>query len=148
MVILKYIATIGIIGYFPLAPGTFSSLIALALFILLKPTPLIHIIILLIITPLSIFSSHYAEKLFNSKDSKHIVIDEFCGYFISVFLTPFSYAFSAFILFRVFDILKPFPIRKIEYILEGGVGIVADDIMAALYTNIILQIWKLFYYNP
>jgi phosphatidylglycerophosphatase A len=148
MTILKHIATIGIIGYFPLAPGTFSSLIALALFISLKPTPLIHIIILSIIVPLSIYSSHYAEKLFDIKDSKHIVIDEFCGYLISVFLVPFSYAFTAFILFRVFDILKPFPIRKIEYILEGGVGIVADDIMAGLYTNIILQIWKLFYYNP
>ncbi|MGB9715336.1 MAG: phosphatidylglycerophosphatase A [Thermodesulfovibrionales bacterium] len=147
MVILKNIATIGIIGYFPVAPGTFSSLIALALFLFLKPTPLIHIIILSIIIPLSIISSHYAEKLFEMKDSKHIVIDEFCGFFISVFLIPFSYAISAFLLFRIFDILKPFPIRKIEYLLDGGVGIVADDIMAALYTNIILQIWKLFYYN-
>ncbi len=146
--VLKYIATIGIVGYFPVAPGTFSSLIAFCLFILLKPTPLIHITILAVTIPLSIISAHHAEKLFNTRDSKHIVIDEFCGYFISVFLIPFNYALSAFLLFRFFDILKPFPIRKIEYLLEGGVGIVADDIVAALYTNIILQIWKLFYYNP
>lgn len=147
MVILKYIATMGIIGYFPVAPGTFSSLIALALFLLLKPTPLIHIIVLLVIIPLSIMSAHHAEKLFEVRDSKHIVIDEFCGYFISVFLIPFSYSISAFLLFRIFDILKPFPIKKIEYLLDGGFGIVADDIVAALYTNIILQIWKLFYYS-
>lgn len=148
MVILKHIATIGIIGYFPVAPGTFSSLTALALFLFIKPTPFIHIIILSVVIPLSIISAHQAEKLFEARDSKHIVIDEFCGYFISVFLVPFSYAISAFLLFRVFDILKPFPIRKIEYLLDGGIGIVADDIMAALYTNIILQIWKLFYYYP
>ncbi|MGQ9569651.1 MAG: phosphatidylglycerophosphatase A family protein [Thermodesulfovibrionales bacterium] len=146
--ILKHIATIGIIGYFPVAPGTFSSLIAFGLFILLKPTPLIHISILLVIIPISIISAHHAEKLLNTRDSKHIVIDEFCGYLLSVFLTPFNYAFSAFLLFRFFDILKPFPIRRIEYLLEGGVGIVADDIVAALYTNVILQIWKLLYYNP
>lgn len=148
MVILKHIATIGIIGYFPVAPGTFSSLIALSIFLFLKPTPLIHIFILSIIIPLSIISAHHAEKLLEIRDSKHIVIDEFCGYLISVFLVPFSYAISALLLFRVFDILKPFPIRKIEYLLSGGIGIVADDIIAALYTNIILQIWKLFYYNP
>jgi len=147
MVILKHIATLGFIGFFPVAPGTFSSLAALAFFILLKPSPFIHIIILSVIIPISIISSHHAEKSFNNKDSKHIVVDEFCGYLVSVFLVPFSYALAAFILFRFFDILKPFPIRKIEHLLEGGIGIVADDIMAALYTNVILQIWKLIYYN-
>src|SRR3990170_5711990 len=82
MVVLKHIATMGIIGYFPIAPGTFSSLAALAFFILLKPSPFIHIIILSIILPISIISSQHAEKFFNSKDSKHIVIDEFCGYLV------------------------------------------------------------------
>lgn len=147
MTILRHIATMGIIGYFPITPGTFSSLTALAFFILLKPSPFIHIIILSVIIPISIISSHHAEKFFNSKDNKHIVVDEFCGYLVSVFLVPFSYALAAFLLFRFFDILKPFPIRKIEHLFEGGIGIVADDIMAALYTNVILQIWKLIYYN-
>ena len=57
---------------------------------------------------------------------------------------PFSFvsALAAFFLFRVFDILKPFPIRKIESFLIGGIGIMADDIMAAIYTNIILQVIK------
>ena len=148
MVVLKHIATMGFIGYFPFAPGTFGSLAALSFFILLKPSPFIHIIILSVVLPISIISSQHAEKFFNSKDSKHIVIDEFCGYLVSVFLVPFSYALSAFLLFRFFDILKPFPIKKIESLLGGGLGIVADDIMAALYTNLILQIWKLIYYNP
>jgi phosphatidylglycerophosphatase A len=145
MLVLKYIATLGFIGYLPFAPGTFGSLSAFAVFVLLKPTVFIHIIILLFIIPIAIISSHHAEKLLNDKDSRHIVIDEFCGYLISVLFIPYStgFAITAFFLFRFFDILKPFPIRKIESVLSGGKGIMADDIAAALYTNIILQIWKL-----
>jgi phosphatidylglycerophosphatase A len=144
-ILLKHIATLGFIGYLPVAPGTFGSLVAFAFFILLKPSAFIHIFILFLIVPIGVISSHHAERLLNDKDSKHIVIDEFCGYLISVLFIPFStgYAAAAFFLFRFFDILKPFPIKKIESSLSGGNGIVADDIMAALYTNLILQIWKL-----
>ncbi|OGW38709.1 MAG: hypothetical protein A2Y97_11145 [Nitrospirae bacterium RBG_13_39_12] len=145
ILLLKYIATIGPIGYIPFAPGTFGSLVAFALFILLKPHLLVHIIILFIIIPIGIISSHYAERLLNDKDSRHIVIDEFCGFLISVLFIPISigYAITAFFLFRFFDILKPFPIRKTGSVLSGGKGIMADDIIAALYTNLILQLWKL-----
>jgi phosphatidylglycerophosphatase A len=145
MVVLKYIATIGFIGHLPFAPGTFGSLVAFAFFILLKPNPSIHILILLLLIPLGIISSHHAERLLNSKDSKHIVIDEFCGYLLSVVLLRFSYAGAiiAFFLFRFFDILKPFPIKKVESILSGGKGIMADDMVAAIYTNLILQLWNL-----
>jgi phosphatidylglycerophosphatase A len=145
MLILKYIATLGFIGYLPFAPGTFGSLAAFVIFILLKPNIFIHIIILFLIIPIGIISSHYTERLLNDKDSRHIVIDEFCGYLLSVLFIPFSiaYAITAFFLFRFFDILKPFPIRKIGSVLGGGKGIMADDITAALYTNLILQIWKI-----
>lgn len=140
----KYIATLGFIGYLPFAPGTFGSLCAFLMYILLKPPMFVHILILFFIIPVGIVSSHRAEILLNDKDSRHIVIDEFCGYFFSVLFIPFSisYAVAAFFLFRVFDILKPFPIKKIEAVLKGGKGIIADDIVAAIYTNIILQIWK------
>jgi len=142
MVFLKYVATMGFIGYLPFAPGTFGSSAALILFIVLKPSPLAHIIFLGIIIPLGVISSHYAEKTFETKDSRHIVIDEFCGYFLSVVFLPFTYVIPAFFLFRFFDILKPFPIRKMESALSGGIGVMADDIVAALYTNVILQTWK------
>ena len=143
--ILKNIATLGFIGYLPVVPGTFGSLFALGVYILLKPSLNLQIIILLISIPVGIISSHYTEKLLNEKDSSHIVIDEFCGFFVSILFVPFSagYALSAFFLFRFFDILKPFPIRKIEYTLPGGLGIVTDDILAGIYTNAILQIWRL-----
>ena len=140
--IFKYLATLGFIGYIPVASGTFGTLAAFAVFILLKPSFLVHAVILLLIIPVGLISSHIAERVLNEKDSRYIVVDEFCGYFFSVLLIPFSlgYALAAFFLFRFFDILKPFPIKKMEN-LKGGIGIMADDIMAGLYTNVILQIW-------
>jgi phosphatidylglycerophosphatase A len=145
VIILRYIATLGFIGYFPFAPGTCGSLAAFALYILLKPSPLFHILMLFLLIPIGVVSSHYTERFFDVKDSRHIIIDEFCGYLLSVVFLPFSYAEAviAFFLFRFFDILKPFPIKKIENSLSGGKGIMADDIMAAIYTSIILQIWKI-----
>ncbi len=89
--------------------------------------------------------SHHAEKQLG-KDSGHIVIDEFSGYLISVLFIPRSlgYLFAAFILFRIFDILKPPPIRKIEESVPGGAGIMADDVLAGIYANICLQLWRYF----
>jgi len=141
---LNYIATLGFIGYIPFAPGTFGSLVACVLFILIRPSVFLHVTILLFIIPLGIISSHYAEILLKVKDSRHIVIDEFCGYFIAMLFLPFNafYIIGAFFLFRFFDILKPFPIRTAEHF-RGGMGIMADDIVAALFTNAILQIARL-----
>jgi len=138
----KYIATLGFIGYIPFAPGTFGSLVACVLFILLRPSVFQHFVILLFLVPLGIISSHYAEILLKNRDSRHIVIDEFCGYFIAVLYLPFNafYIIGAFFLFRFFDILKPFPIKKAEQVFHGGIGIMADDIVAAIFANVILQI--------
>jgi phosphatidylglycerophosphatase A len=143
--VFKNIATLGIIGYMPFAPGTFGTLFAFIVYILLKPSLFIHISILFLAVIIGTISSHHAERILNDKDSKHIVIDEFCGYFFSVLFIPFSisYAVTAFFLFRFFDILKPFPIRKLESVLNGGIGIMADDIAAAVYVNTILQICKI-----
>jgi phosphatidylglycerophosphatase A len=144
-VIFKYIATLGFVGYLPVAPGTFGSLVAFGLFILLRPSTFIHIFILFLIIPLGVISSQHAERLLNDRDSRHIVIDEFCGYLFSVLFIPFSTgsALIAFFLFRFFDILKPFPVKKIGFVLSGGKGIMADDIVAALYANLILQILRI-----
>lgn len=140
--IYRHIATLWFIGYLPLAPGTFGTLFAVFIFIILKPTLFLHLLILLIMIPIGVVSAHRAEMLLQKKDSRHIIIDEFCGYSFSLILIPatVSSALIAFFLFRFFDILKPFPIRRLESALNGGMGIMADDIMAAIYTNIILQI--------
>jgi phosphatidylglycerophosphatase A len=143
--LFKHIATLGPIGYLPVAPGTWGSLAAFIAYVSLRPAVSIHALFVLFILPLGIVASSFAEKALKEKDSRHIVIDEACGFFVSVLFIPFSigYIFAAFFLFRVFDILKPFPIRKVETAFSGGLGVVADDIVAGIYANIILQIGKL-----
>jgi phosphatidylglycerophosphatase A len=141
--ILKNIATLGFIGYIPFAPGTFGTLIGLIFFLLLKPSLPLQFIILFATISLGIYASSAAEKIFNEKDSRKIVIDEFTGFFVSVLYVPNAQnlVLPAFLLFRFFDIIKPFGIRKLEKTLSKGTGIMADDILAGLYTNIILQVW-------
>ena len=82
-----------------------------------------------------------AEKLLGEKDSPSIVIDEIVGYLISMAVVPTAWGFiiGGFFLFRVFDITKPWPIKQIQDI-RGGAGVVMDDIVAGIYTNIVLQI--------
>lgn len=140
---LKNIATLGPVGYLPYAPGTFGSLAALIFFAVLKPQLSVQVSLFVAIVLVGAISSHHAEKLLNEKDSGHIVIDEFAGYTLAVLFLPsaISYFVAAFLLFRFFDILKPPPIRWIEKILPGGIGIMADDLMAGIYANVVLQAW-------
>lgn len=142
--LLKYIATLGPIGYLPVAPGTFGSLAALALFVAIRPSVIVIFFMLSAVIVVGIFTAYHTERLLNEKDSKHIVIDEFGGFIVSVLSLPpdVPYYLAAFLLFRFFDILKPPPVRYIEKSLPGGVGIMADDLMAGLYANVLLQLWK------
>lgn len=145
-IIFKYIATLGFIGYLPYAPGTFGSAAALLLVMLIRPSDLNILIVLPTLFFLGIITSHNTEKLLG-KDSGHIVIDELCGYLISVIFVPktFGHLLAAFILFRAFDILKPPPIRKVEEMVPGGAGIMLDDVMAGIYANVCLQVWMWLY---
>ena len=140
---LSYIATIGFLGYVPYAPGTIGSLFALALFLLTDLPLYAHFSVIIIGALLGIYASSAAEKILNEKDSKKIIIDEFIGFYVSVFYLPktFGFAIAAFLLFRFFDILKPLFISKLEKTLSNGLGVMADDILAGIYTNIVLQIW-------
>jgi phosphatidylglycerophosphatase A len=132
----------GFIGYLPYAPGTFGSAAGFLLVLLTKPADLSVLLVLLPVFLLGIITSHNTEKHLG-KDSGHIVIDELCGYLISVLFVPktFGYLLAAFVLFRVFDIVKPPPIRKIDEMVPGGAGIMLDDVMAGVYANACLQVW-------
>ncbi len=142
--ILKNLATLGFIGYLPFAPGTFGTVAAVVLFALLKPPFPLHVVLVLVITMVGLVAAETAEKILNEKDSSHIVIDELAGYAVAVLHVPFTlpYLIMAFLLFRFFDILKPPPIRWIEKVFPGGAGVMADDLMAGLYVNVLLQVWK------
>lgn len=141
----KYIATLGFIGYLPVAPGTWGTALAFLLTILLKPDDFILFAIFIPAFLLGIITSHNAEKILG-KDSAHIVIDEFCGYLLSIAFIPKStiYLLSGFILFRIFDVIKPPPIRRFEKTIPGGAGIMIDDILAAVYSNVCMQLWRFF----
>jgi phosphatidylglycerophosphatase A len=142
---LTNIATIGFLGYIPFAPGTIGSLFALVLFLLTSPSLHAHLAIILAGGLLGIHASTVAEKILTEKDSGKIIIDEFIGFYVSVFYLPktFGFLIAAFLLFRFFDILKPLFISKLEKTLSGGLGVMTDDLVAGIYTNMVLQIWVL-----
>ncbi len=146
--IQQTIATLGFIGYLPYTPGTFGSALSLLAVILLMPSDFELLMFFLPVVLLGLITSHTAEKILG-KDSKYIVIDEFSGYLLSVFFVPktIGYLLAAFILFRIFDILKPPPIRKTEKFVSGGAGVIIDDLIAALYANVCIQLWRYLFVN-
>lgn len=137
------IATLGFVGYMPYAPGTFGTVLSLLLVAFLRPDDSELVLIFSGALLLGLFTSHNAGRSLG-KDSRHIVIDEFCGYLPAVLFVPRNtgYLIGAFILFRFLDILKPWPIRKIEGNVGGGLGIMIDDLIAAVYTNVCIQLWR------
>lgn len=142
------IATLGFIGYLPYAPGTFGSAFGCLLIAVFKPDDTTLFIVFSFLFFLGILTSHNTEKLLG-KDCGHIVIDEFCGYLLSVLFVPKTpgYLIAAFFLFRFFDIVKPPPVRQMEKIVPGGTGIMLDDVLAGIYANACLQLWNHFFVN-
>lgn len=143
--ILKNIATLGFVGYLPVAPGTWGSLVAAVFAAFLEPSLKAQAVLIVVGFVVGTISSTAAERVIGQTDSGHIVIDEFIGFLVSIVYLPqtYGYIIAAFFLFRFFDILKPFPIRQAERSLKGGFGIMTDDLLAGIYTNALLQIWKL-----
>lgn len=141
----KIIASLFYMGYLPVAPGTLGSLVALIPCYFLRHSPLIMGITIVVIIALGLLTAKRMEELFNEKDPGEIIIDEFAGMLVSLYLLPFSmgYVVSGFLLFRFFDIVKPKPIKEFEK-LDGSIGIMADDLMAGVYTNMILQVVYIF----
>lgn len=139
--LIKLIATFGGLGYSKIAPGTTGCLGGAVVYFLVRQNIIIYSASLLILLLLGFAVSARAEAVFKSKDAKPIVIDDACGLLISLFFIPFSLTnfILVFLLFRTIDIIKPFPIRKIEG-LPGSLGIMADDIIAGLYCNIFYRL--------
>ena len=135
-------------GYAPLAPGTAGTLVGIPLYLVFSVLPWpIRLITVLAFTCLAWHVSDEAERLFGRKDAPCIVIDEIAGLQWTLFgVDPtVSHMALGFVLFRLFDITKPFPARLFQERLRGGLGIVADDLAAGVYGNLVLQllIWWL-----
>jgi phosphatidylglycerophosphatase A len=130
------------LGYIPIASGTFGSLWGLPLFYWLSGFGLsIQFCFIIGSISLAVFLAGKSEKIWGKKDPSQVVIDEIVGYMTAMFGLTFSWkmAVGGFVLFRVMDIFKPYPIRKIDQQIPGGWGIVLDDVLAGIYCQIILR---------
>lgn len=138
----RLISTFLCAGYFPFVPGTFASLLGVLLFIPIKDNPAVYTAAAFLLVIAGFLASSEAEESFGKKDPKYIVIDEVAGMFISLLYFPyydFQIVLMAFILFRIFDTLKAFPAGRIQY-LKGSIGIMSDDLIAGIYSNIVIQV--------
>jgi phosphatidylglycerophosphatase A len=136
------VATFGGVGFFPVAPGTAGSAAALLVFALARwsGSRLIELGLLVIISAVGVWSAGEAERALGGSDPGPIVIDEVAGMLLTLALVPVSPTGVAigFVLFRLFDIIKPYPCGRLER-LGGGAGIMADDLMAGIYGNLALR---------
>ncbi len=134
------VATVCGVGYAPIAPGTFGSAAGLLLWWLLPSSPVVQAATIVAIFIVGSWSGNVAERHFGRTDPGQVVIDEVMGMLITLFLNPVGWigALAAFFLFRLFDVIKPYPANRLER-LHGGVGVMADDAMAAVYANLVLR---------
>ena len=138
-----FLATGFFIGTVPFAPGTFGSIIGLPIcYLISRLNILVAVICTILFILFAIWMAAVAEKLLKRKDAGEIVIDEIAGLIVTLVGLPFTLktAIAGFIIFRAFDILKPFPIRLLEKKVAGGTGVVLDDVLAGLFGNLILRL--------
>jgi phosphatidylglycerophosphatase A len=131
------------LGYSPVAPGTVGTVGGVILFYLISGfSSLFYLFFIIALIIFSVWVSDIASMRLGDSDPSSIVIDEVCGFLVTMFLihpTMVNIAIG-FLLFRFFDIVKPPPIRRSET-LSGGMGIVADDVLAGIFANVSLQIF-------
>ncbi len=135
-------------GYIPIASGTFGTLVGIPLCYLLSMLgPLEGMLFIVVFAGSAVWISGEAERVFKKKDSGLIIIDEMAGLLVTLFLIPWTpkSVVTGFLLFRLMDIAKPFPIRRLETKLPGGWGVVGDDLLAGIYANVILRVIMRFF---
>jgi len=134
------IATAFGIGYVPVAPGTFGSAAGLLLWMVLPASTVVQASAIVALFTLGSLAGNAAERHFGRTDPRQVVVDEVMGMLITLFLNPVGLkgAFVGFLFFRATDVIKPYPANRLER-LPGGVGVMADDAMAAIYANLALR---------
>jgi phosphatidylglycerophosphatase A len=139
-----FVCTFGGVGYSPIAPGTAGSAAGLVVYAALRlggVSPLAEAILIVAVVAAGIWSGTIAERHFGTTDPGPGVIDEVAGMLVTLYLLPAGWilAIAGFFLFRVLDVLKPFPAQRLER-LHGGLGMMADDLMVGIYGNVVLHV--------
>lgn len=138
-----FIATVGYCGYFPIAPGTVGSAAGLVVYLLVwwTQSPVVEGLLIVAVYAIGIWAGTEAEHYFGGIDPGPVVIDEVLGMLITLAFMPVGLwtAIAGFVLFRIFDVIKPFPAGRFER-LHGGLGVMSDDAMAAVYANLSLRL--------
>jgi phosphatidylglycerophosphatase A len=136
------IASVGGVGYAPIAPGTAGSAVGIAAYLLTRAwSPSAQIALLLVVTAVGIWASTEGARHFRKKDPGHVVVDEVAGQLLTLLLTGAGWAGAAvgFLVFRLFDIVKPWPANRLEALPEG-LGVMADDLMAGVYGCAVMHV--------
>jgi phosphatidylglycerophosphatase A len=138
-----FLASFGYVGYFPIAPGTAGSLAALALFALIRWSggAVVEIGAIVVVFAAGVWAADGTEAALGRKDPGVVVIDEVLGMLVTLAMLPVSIwgVVLGFLIFRVFDVIKPYPAAQLEH-LHGGMGIMADDAVAGIYSHLVLRI--------
>ncbi len=139
--LILFIAEGAYSGRSPVAPGTAGTVVGVLIYLGIKNEGLyLYSMSVLLVCIAGIWAAGRAEKILGCKDCSSIVIDEIAGYLITMFLVPGGWGFiiAGFILFRLFDIIKPWPLHGLQNA-DGGLGVMLDDIGAGVYSNVLLQ---------
>lgn len=143
-----FLATVAYCGYFPIAPGTAGSAAGLVVYLLVwwTQSPILEAGLIALTFAVGTWAATHAERFFGGIDPGPVVIDEVLGMLITLAFIPvgWSAALAGFVIFRVYDVIKPYPANRLETF-HGGFGIMADDAMAGVYANLTLRllIWLL-----
>lgn len=143
-----FVATVGYCGYAPVAPGTVGSAAGLVIYFITSSirSPTVESVSIAVVFAVGAWSATDAERYFGGIDPGPVVIDEVLGMLVTLAFIPvgLSGAIAGFVLFRIFDVVKPYPSNRLER-LRGGIGVMSDDLMAAIYANLCLRllIWSL-----
>jgi phosphatidylglycerophosphatase A len=144
--LILILASVGGLGYFPVASGTVGSLAAIPLFFwtagVQQSSPFLTVVTFALCTLLGCWIAGRAEEELHEHDSHAIVLDEVLGYIAAtLFLAPtWESAIVAFFIFRVFDVIKPFPAGLIDARGPGGYGVVLDDVVSGIYANLATRV--------
>ena len=138
-----FLATAAYCGYFPVAPGTVGSAAGLLVYLLVAwiGLPIVEVAAIALTFAVGAWAATHAERFFGGIDPGPVVIDEVLGMLVTLAFIPvgWSGALAGFFIFRVFDVIKPYPANRLEKF-HGGFGIMADDAMAGVYANLALRL--------